>query len=84
MSERRFEVLRPQAGHGRIVEVRGEHVAFASNVAAPPGSMLEAAAAGVHVQIKVRSCRREPAAGDFRIEGRFLNLSRTDREKLSL
>jgi hypothetical protein len=84
MNEVPLEVLRPRQGSGRIVGVESDQVTVDSSVASPPGSTLEASAAGVKLQIKVRSCKRDPAVENYRIEGRFVNLSRADREKLAL
>jgi hypothetical protein len=85
MSGARFEVLRPRPGRGYVIEIESDHVSFASSVASPPGSTLEASAPELGIRIKVRSCKSEPLADGspgFRIEGRFVNLSRADREKL--
>jgi len=82
MSGESFEISRPSPGHGQIVAVDGDHVVFRSSVASPPGSTLECSSRGVRVLIKVRSCKREDEA--FRIEGRFVSLSRADRQRLSL
>jgi hypothetical protein len=84
MSAAAFEITRPASGHGQIVEADGDHVVFQSTVPTPPGSTLECSSGDVRVLIKVRSCKRASPGDRFRIEGRFVNLSRTDREKLSL
>ena len=85
MNETPFEIARPRPGRGHIVELAGDHVVFASSVPSPPGSTLEARARDVTIFIKVRSCKSELLAdgsAGFRIEGRFVSLSRADREKL--
>lgn len=85
MSGPDFEVTRPHPGHGYILEARGDQVSVASSVPSPPGSTLEARALEVSLSIKVRSCKKQPmrdGGTGFRIEGRFVNLSRADREKL--
>jgi hypothetical protein len=56
-----------------------------SSVSSPPGSPLEALLDGGTLRIKVRSCQKVPAddAGrSYRIEGRFVSLTRTQRESL--
>lgn len=69
-------------GRARIESSDGERVTLTSNVAAPPGSTLRGAVAGepARFSVKVRSCRRDGAL--FRIEGRFVNLARGDRERV--
>jgi hypothetical protein len=72
-------------GAADIVETDGDRVVLSSTVAAPPGSSLKAEwkAAGAQVRIKVRGCRREQNAGDrYRVEGRFVNLEKTQRARL--
>lgn len=85
MSAREFEVESPAPGRGRLLEANGDLAVFASSVASPPGSTLTARAPDLAIRIKVRSCKREQLEGElaFRIEGRFVNLSRDDRRKLA-
>jgi hypothetical protein len=71
--------------HSRL----GDFVTLASTAPSPPGSTLEATHQGgersVSVRVKVRGCRRHslPDGRDgFRIEGRFVSLTRADREGL--
>jgi hypothetical protein len=76
----------------RIEQIADDRVVVESARAFPPGSTLEfrvagasgngeAAAQAVVFKIKVRGCRRTD--GDaFRIEGRFVSLSRAARELL--
>lgn len=78
-----------RGGDAFIVEHSGDFVTLASTAPAPPGSTVEAAFAGpprsVTVRVKVRGCRRDslPDGRDgFRIEGRFVSLTRGDREAL--
>jgi hypothetical protein len=78
-----LELLR--GGTAVIVEVTGEHVAVLSSLPSPPGSPLEATLGGQALRIKVRSCRRvdaDEAGRAFRIEGRFVSLTREQREAL--
>ena len=72
-------------GRADVVETDGDRVVLSSTVAAAPGSSLEGEwrTVGARVRIKVRSCRREPSTSDrFRVEGRFVNLSKTQRARL--
>jgi hypothetical protein len=66
----------------RIESSDGERVTLLSDVAAPPGATLSGALAGepASYSVKVRSCRRD--GGLFRIEGRFVNLSRAQRARI--
>jgi hypothetical protein len=68
-----------------VLEVNGEHVVVLSSLASPPGSPLEAVLDGGTLRIKVRSCQRvtpDDAGRSYRIEGRFVSLTRTQRENL--
>lgn len=67
-------------GVARIEQSDGERVVLLSDVAAPPGSTLEGALDGDTYQVKVRSCRLQGA--QFRIDGRFVNLSRAQRQRI--
>jgi hypothetical protein len=76
-------------GDAFIVEHGGDFVTLASSAPSPPGSTVEATHAGaersVTVRVKVRGCRRHPlpdGRDGFRIEGRFVSLTRSDREML--
>ena len=78
-----------RGGPAFILEHSGDFVTLASSAASPPGSTLEASYAGpprsVSVRVKVRSCRRDtlPGGGEgFRVDGRFVSLTRGDREAL--
>jgi hypothetical protein len=66
-----------------------DFVTLASSAPSPPGSTVEAqyvsGTSSVTVRVKVRGCRREPlpdGRDGFRIEGRFVSLTRSDRETL--
>ena len=72
-----------------IVEHQDDFVTLASVAPSPPGSTVEAThtneARNVTVRVKVRGCRRHPLPDGregFRIEGRFVSLTRADRETL--
>lgn len=73
-------------GTANIIAIDGERVVLSSSVSSPPGSTLRGRLTGddASIAVKVRSCRREP--GDsvvYTIDGRFVNLSRALRERLS-
>jgi len=69
-------------GEARVVAVEGERVTLEATRASPPGSTLEgrSSSAGAF-QVKVRGCKRASPTS-FRIEGRLVNLSRSQREAL--
>jgi hypothetical protein len=78
-----------RGGDAFIVESSGDFVTLASVLSSPPGSTLEAVhthgARSVTVRVKVRGCRRAglpDGREGFRIEGRFVSLTRSDREIL--
>ena len=80
------ELALDRGGSALVLETDGERVTLLAPAASPPGSTLAARLDGVGVSVKVRGCRRvEPdAAGrSFSIEGRFVSISRSLREKLS-
>jgi hypothetical protein len=81
--------LKRGGGDAYIVEHSEDFVTLASTAPSPPGSTVEAThrsdARLTTIRVKVRSCRREslPDGRDgFRIEGRFVSLTRGDREAL--
>ena len=81
--------LKRGGGDAFIVEHSGDFVTLASVAPSPPGSTVEATHNGgersVTVRVKVRGCRRDalPDGRDgFRIEGRFVSMTRGDRETL--
>jgi len=79
-------LLLEAGGTATIASIDGERVVLSSSVSSPPGSTLRGRLAGddLPIAVKVRSCRRE--SGDpasYTIEGRFVNLSRAQRERLS-
>lgn len=73
-------------GHAELLSTDGDHVALLSTRAMPPGSTLQGQDAnGETFQVKVRSSVRLPqpeAERSFRVEGRFVNLSRAQRLRL--
>ncbi len=81
--------LKRGGGDAFIVEHDGDFVVLASSAPSPPGSTVEATHAAaersVTIRVKVRGCRREPlpdGRDGFRIDGRFVSLTRADREIL--
>jgi hypothetical protein len=74
-----------RGGEAVVESVNGETIALRSTTAAPPGArvdgMLEVEPP-VRLRIKVHACRRQ-AEGDFRLEGRCIDMTREVREKLS-
>ena len=78
-----------RGGKAYVLEHSEDFVSLGSPSAWPPGSTLEARYAGVSrsvsLRVKVRGCRREQlpdGTAGFRIEGRFVSLTRADREAL--
>lgn len=75
-----------RGGTALVVSIEGEHVTLLAPAAFPPGSTLVARYGGHDVSVKVRGSRKvEPdAAGRcFRVEGRFVSLSRALRFALT-
>jgi hypothetical protein len=62
----------------------GERVQLLSTVAAAPGTpLMGIAKSGERLRIKVRTCKKVSSEGlCFQIEGRLLDLTRTQREAL--
>ena len=78
-----------RGGDAFIAEHSGDFVTLASSASSPPGSTLEATYAAdgrsVTLRVKVRGCRREnlpDGREGFRIDGRFVSLTRNDRTAL--
>lgn len=80
--------LKRGGGDAFIVHHDGDFVTLASSAPSPPGSTVEATFAGarsVSVRVKVRGCRKDALPDGregFRIDGRFVSLTRGDRETL--
>ena len=76
-----------KGGEARVVETDGDYITLESTRAFPPGSPLTARGEGTSeapgntYRVKVRGSRRV-AEGLFRVEGRLVNLSRPERERL--
>lgn len=65
-----------------LVSSDGEACVLCCSRAAPPGSTLEGTVHETLLRVKVRSCRRDDASPTepFRVEGRFVSLTRVQRE----
>jgi hypothetical protein len=73
-----------RGGEASIVSMEKEAVVLRSTVPSPPGSRIEGVlctAPQAAVRFKVHGCRRE-GEGQYRIEGRALDLTRELRERL--
>lgn len=75
-------------GNAWLSKIEGENGTIETERAWPPGSTVELVVAGAALRLKVRQCRRLEAEGEpegkarFRVEGRWVNLSRAQRESL--
>ena len=78
-----FALLR--GGRAVIVATGIEQATIETDVVSPPGSTLELDVGGP-LGLKVRSCRRLPEVepARYRIEGRWVSLSRAQREALGI
>jgi hypothetical protein len=84
MSDAR-EVPLVRGGTGSLASADANHVVLDVSAPSPPGSTLELYVANATLGVKVRSCRRlpnEPAR--YRVEGRWVSLSRAQREALGI
>ncbi len=78
-------------GSAWLLSIEGENGVIEAERASPPGSTVELVVAGAPLRLKVRQCRRVEAEAEaepegkarFRVEGRWVNLSRAQREDLS-
>ncbi len=82
-----MELALDGGGTARVVASDGEHVVLTASLPSPPGSTLRGTAAGASWSVKVRGCKKEAQSHDtdapsWRIEGRFVNLTRAQREVL--
>ena len=95
---RRARLSLPGGGEAEVVETDGARAVLVTSVPYPPGATLVGEGDGQlgACTLKVQRCRREPrsdaplagapAPGEprprFRVEGRWVNLSRRQRERL--
>jgi hypothetical protein len=73
-----------RGGEARVVSIGADAIALRSSVPWPPGARPLAVLADddrLTVRVKVHGCRRQPE-GDYRIEGRPIDLPRAVRERL--
>lgn len=79
-----LELALVRGGSAVVTASDGEQVTLLASTSSPPGSTLDLTLDGAGFKVKVRGCRRLPeadAAGRaFRIEGRWVSLSRSQRE----
>ncbi|MEN9580885.1 MAG: hypothetical protein RJA70_3894 [Pseudomonadota bacterium] len=79
-----FKLHWDKGGEATLVETDANHVSFDSTTAWPPGAPIAGKTPeGQGYQVKVRGCRKlsaEPLL--YRIEGRFISLSREQRTVL--
>lgn len=80
------EVPLRRGGAARIVSADAERVTLEAPLACPPGSTVELVVAGATLGVKVQRCRRleGEAASAFRVDGRWVSLSRVQREELGI
>ncbi len=75
-----------RGGSALVTATDGERVSLLASASSPPGSTLELTLEGKSLRVKVRGCRRlsqaDAAGRAFQIEGRWLSLSRGERERL--
>jgi hypothetical protein len=74
-------------GAGRILSTDGARVVIEAETAAPPGASLSCSTEGATLlfKMKVSSCKRAQAGATARyvIEGRFVDVTREQREALA-
>ena len=80
------QVLELSSGQrARLIAIEGEFATLETASPAPPGAILELLVLRTPARLKVRRCQRR-TEGDgvvYRIEARWLNLSRQQRESLA-
>ena len=72
-------------GDARVESMSGDAIVLRSTTPAPPGARVQGVLEGqtsATLRIKVHACRRQPE-GDFRIEGRCIDLTREMRQRLA-
>jgi hypothetical protein len=83
-----LELVLARGGSALIEATDGDVVTLVAESPSPPGSTVELSRDQDTFRVKVRACRRLPAADDagrcFRIEGRWVSLSRAQRERVLL
>jgi hypothetical protein len=72
-------------GTAEILSMADDKITLRSTHPSPPGSRIEGGVAcdrPVTLRVKIHACRKEPD-GAFVLEGRALDLTRADRERLA-
>lgn len=80
-----MRLVLPDGGFAEVLETDGTFVVVQASASSPPGSTLVGTSEdGATYRIKVRGCRRieESRSSVFRIEGRFVDLTRDQRSAL--
>lgn len=75
-----------KGGSAVVLETDGDRVTLLSSLSSPPGSTLELSLEGESYRVKVRGCKKgeaDDAGRSFRIEGRWVSLSRGGRAKVT-
>jgi hypothetical protein len=85
-AEAPLEITLRRGGSARLIVADSEHVSLDAPLASPPGSTLEFVVENSPLGVKVQSCRKisELDPPRYRIEGRWVNLSRPQREALGI
>ncbi len=81
------ELTLRRGGVARLLKADGEHASLDMPFASPPGSTLELIVAGAALGVKVQSCKRSTPPEEvarFRVDGRWVNLQRPQREALGI
>ncbi len=80
-----LELTLEGSGSARVEESDGDRVVLLATRSSPPGSTLAGSAGDdARYLVKVRGCRRigDTNPPSFRIEGRWVNLSRAQRARV--
>lgn len=75
-----------KGGSAVVLETDGDRVVVLSSLPSPPGSTLELMLEGERYLVKVRGCKKveaDAAGRSFSIDGRWVNLSRAARAKVT-
>ena len=75
-----------KGGSAAVLETDGDRVTLLSSLSSPPGSTLELSLDGEAYKVKVRGCKKteaDAAGRSFRIEGRWVSLSRSGRARVT-
>jgi hypothetical protein len=70
-----------KGGEAQILSIAVDKISLSSTQPAPPGARVEGEVSSVRLRIKVHACKKQPD-GRFLIEGRPLDLSRADLDRI--